>query len=106
MMNFAKIMKQASQMKGKMAEMQEELESTIVEGLAGGGLVKVSMTANGKMTHLNLDPTIISVDDKEMLEDLIMAGINNALENAEKVKGDKMKEVTGGLNIPGLELPF
>ena len=100
------MMKQFQQMQAKMEQIQAELEATEVEGTAGGGMVKV--VVNGKMdvTSINIDPEVVDPDDVEMLQDLILAAISQAKEKARQLQQEKMGALTGGLNIPGLNLPF
>ncbi len=100
------MMKQFQQMQAKMEEIQAELERTEVEGTSGGGMVKV--TINGKMdvTGISIDPEVVDPDDVEMLQDLIMAAVKQAKEKAQQLQTEKMSALTGGLNIPGMNLPF
>lgn len=100
------MMKQFQQMQQKMEQIQAELEATEVEGTSGGGIIKV--TINGKMdvTGINIDPEVVNPDDVEMLQDLIIAAISQAKEKAQQLQQEKMASLTGGLNIPGLNLPF
>ena len=108
MMNFQKMMQQAQQMQFKMQEMQEKLGDIEVEGEAGGGLVKARMTCKGELLGLDIDPGIISPDDKETMEDLIVAAINNANgAKDERVKSETeamMKELglPAGAQLPGM----
>jgi len=100
------MMKQFQQMQSKMEQIQAELEQTEVEGTSGGGMVKV--TINGKMdiTSIAIDPEVVNPDDVEMLQDLIVGAVNQAKEKAQQIQSEKMSGLTGGLNIPGLNLPF
>jgi DNA-binding YbaB/EbfC family protein len=100
------IMKQAQQMQANMQKMQEEVANMEVEGQAGGGLVKVVMTGRHDIKRVNIDDSVFK-DDKEMLEDLIAAAVNDAVRQVEKVSQDKMASVTAGFNLPpGMKLPF
>jgi DNA-binding YbaB/EbfC family protein len=100
------IMKQAQQMQANMQKMQEEVANMEVEGQAGGGLVKVIMTGRHDIKRVNIDDSVFK-DDKEMLEDLIAAAVNDAVRQVEKVSQDKMASVTAGFNLPpGMKLPF
>jgi DNA-binding YbaB/EbfC family protein len=100
------MMKQFQKMQARMEEIQAELEQTEVEGTAGGGMVKV--TANGKQDILGIviDKEVVNPDDIEMLQDLIVAAVNQARQKAAELQSEKMSELTGGLNIPGMNLPF
>jgi len=107
MMDFMGLMKQAQQMQAKMAEAQLELEQTVVEGEAGGGLVKIALTAKGSMKSVSIDPSLLNPDEKEILEDLILTAHMQARSKAEDAMAEKMKALTGGLPLPpGLKLPF
>jgi DNA-binding YbaB/EbfC family protein len=99
------MMKQASQLQAKMQEMQAELDKIEVEGSAGGGMVTVTLTAKGELKGVKLDDSLIKPDEKEILEDLLVAAHADARRKAESVMQDKMKELTGGLPLPpGLKL--
>ncbi len=100
------MMKQVQQMQAKMEKIQAELEQTEVEGTAGGGMVKV--TANGKqdIVSITIDPEVVDPDDVEMLQDLILAAVSQARAKAQELQTEKMASLTGGLNIPGMNLPF
>lgn len=97
-----RMMRQAQQLQRQMEELQNEIEASTVEATAGGGVVKV--VANGKILieSISIDPEVVSPDDVEMLEDLVVAAANEALANAQQMATDKMAQATGGLNIPGL----
>lgn len=99
------IMKQAQEMQEKMKRIQEELASLEITGRAGGGLVTVVMTCRHDMRSVTIDPVLMG-DDKEVLEDLIAAAVNDAVLRIEKTVQERMSSVTGGLNIPGLNLPL
>ena len=100
------IMKQAQQMQANMQKMQEEVANMEVEGQAGGGLVKVVMTGRHDIKRVHIDDSVLK-DDKEMLEDLVAAAVNDAVRQVEKVSQDKMSSVTAGFNLPpGMKLPF
>ena len=101
MMN-RKMIKQAQALQKNMARMQEELEASTVEGTSGGGGVKA--VVNGKMTleSLVIDPDAVSADDVEILQDLILAAVNDGIEKSQNLASSRMNEITGGLNIPGL----
>jgi DNA-binding YbaB/EbfC family protein len=99
-MNLMKMMKQAQELQGRMQQMQEELASLQVEGQSGGGLVKV--TLNGKMEArgVKIDPSLLKPEDAEMLEDLILAALQDAKGKVEAAVQAKMQEVSGGLGLP------
>ncbi len=106
-MNIVEIMKQAGQMQAKMADMQEALEKVFVTGQAGGGLVKVTMTAKFTVKMVEIDPSLLKVDEKEMVEDLILTALAEAKAKAEAVAAEQMKAITAGLPLPpGMKLPF
>ncbi|QAY95371.1 YbaB/EbfC family nucleoid-associated protein [Methylovirgula ligni] len=99
------IMKQAQAMQAKFQEAQAELERIEVEGQSGGGLVRVTLTAKGLLKGLSLDPSLLKPDDKEMLEDLIVAAYDDARKKADRLTEERMKSLTAGLPIPpGLKL--
>jgi nucleoid-associated protein EbfC len=100
MKNLADIMKQAGQMQARMAEMQARLEATTIEGQSGGGMVKVKMTGKSVVTGLDIDPSLLKADEKEILEDLIIAALADAKNKAENIMAAEMKTVTGGMPLP------
>ncbi len=100
------IMKQAQQLQERLQKTQEELAQVAVQGHAGGNLVEVTMTCRHDVRRVRIDPSLLADGDQEMLEDLLAAAINDAVRNAEKVSAERMSEVTGGMNIPGMNLPF
>ena len=106
MFDMQKMMKQAQDMQFKMQEMQEKLKEIEVTGQSGGGLVKVVMTCAGDVQTMDIDPSLIKPDEKEILEDLIVAAVNKALEQAEARGREELEGATKGLlpNIPGLDL--
>jgi len=107
MKNLGNLMKQASQMQAKMAEMQAKMEQTEVSGAAGGGMVQITINGKGEMRKLKLDPSVVTPDDVEVLEDLIVAAFNDAKGKAEAAMQGEMQKLTGGLNLPaGMKLPF
>ena len=106
-MDFMGMMKQAQAMQAKMAEAQAELESMLVDGKSGGGLVKVTLTAKGELKSVRIDPSLLKADEKEILEDLIVSAHTQARAKADEAMAEKMKSITGGLQLPpGLKLPF
>lgn len=105
--DMAKIMKQAQEMQTKMAEMQDSLASITVEGQSGAGLVKAVATAKGELVGLNIDPSIFNQDDKEVVEDLILAAIKDAQGKAQEKSQAELAKLTEGLGLPpGMKLPF
>ena len=107
MVNIGNMMKQAQQLQKKMAEAQEQLSSIEVEGVSGGGMVKVIATAKGEIKRIVLDDSIMKPDEKEITEDLIVAAINDAKKKAEEASQEEMKNISGGLSLPpGMKLPF
>jgi len=105
--DMAKMMKQAQEMQGKMAQMQDDLENIMVEGVSGAGLVKATATAKGELKGLNIDPSIFNGDDKEVVEDLILAAIKDAQGKATERAQAEMSKMTEGLGLPpGMNLPF
>ena len=99
------IMKQAQAMQENMKKAQEELASIEVVGESGGGLVKLTMTCRHDVKRVEIDQELMG-DDKEVLEDLIAAAMNDAVRKVEQTTQEKMSKMTGGLNIPGMNLPF
>jgi len=107
MVNIGNMMKQAQQLQKKMAEAQDKLNEIEVEGSSGGGLVKVTATAKGNFKTISIDDSLMKNDEKEMLEDLIIAAINDAKQKGENAAQEEMKSLTGGLPLPpGIKLPF
>ncbi len=105
MADFLGMMKQAAQLQSKMQAMQAELDSITVDGTAGGGMVTVTLTAKGDMKSVKFDDSLMKPDDKEILEDLLVAAHADARRKAEDVMQDKMKALTGGLPLPpGMKL--
>lgn len=99
------LMKQAQAMQAKMATMQESLDSIDVEGQSGGGMVKVVMSAKGLIKNVTIDPSLMNVEEKEILEDLIVAACNDAKAKGERIMQEQMQEATKGLPLPpGLKL--
>ncbi len=101
------MMKQAKELQEKMQALQEEVAAMEVEGTAGGGLVSVVMTGKSEMKRLAIDPSLIKPEEAEILEDLIVAAANDARAKAEQLLAEKMRAMTGGLQLPpGMSLPF
>jgi len=106
-MNIQKMMKQAQEMQNKIASMQAKLEDEESEGSSGGGMVVVTMSGKGLVKKINIDPKIIDPTDKEMLEDLIVAALNDAKNKIDSAANDQMSKLTGSLGLPaGMKLPF
>jgi len=107
MKNLGQMLKQAQQMQAKMGEMQERLAETTVEGVAGAGMVKVTLNGKGEMRGIKIDPSLLNGEEAEILEDLVIAAHNDAKVKAEARMAEEMKELTGGLQLPpGFNLPF
>ena len=106
MMNIQGIMKQAQMMQKKMEEEQAKLAQEESEGISGGGMVKVTLNGKFEMKKISLDPSLISADDLEILEDLIVAAYNDAINKIDAKMQESMNNMTGGLNLGGLKLPF
>jgi DNA-binding YbaB/EbfC family protein len=100
--NYNKMMKQVQEMQKQMAKAQEELSGEEVEASAGGGMVKVTVTGDLQIKAIKVDPAAVDPDDVEMLEDMVLAAVNEALRSAQDLASKKMGGLTGGLNIPGL----
>ena len=107
MKNLGQMMKQAQQMQAKMAEMQEGLVALKISGAAGGGLISVILNGKGEMRAIKIDPSLVNVDEVEVLEDLVTAAFNDAKAKVEAHMQEEMAKLTGGLNLPpGINLPF
>lgn len=105
--DMAKMMKSAQDLQSKMAEMQEELNSIMVVGESGAGLVKATATAKGELKGLDIDPSIFNGDDKEVVEDLILAAIKDAQAKAAERSQDEMTKLTESMGLPkDIKLPF
>ena len=99
------MMKKVQEMQSKMAALQDELETIEVEGASGGGMVKVVMTAKGAVKSLSIDDSLMKPEEKEILEDLVVAALNDARAKAERTMQDRMSDLTAGLPIPpGMKL--
>lgn len=105
--DMAGMMKKAQEMQTKMTDMQEQLETIMVTGESGAGLVKATATAKGQLTGLDIDPSIFNPDEKEVVEDLILAAIKDAQTKAQEKSQEEMGKLTEGLGLPpGMKLPF
>jgi hypothetical protein len=101
------LMKQAQQMQDRMQKVQEEIANTEVTGESGAGLVKVTITGSHSVRRVDIDPSLMEEDEKEMLEDLIAAAFNDASRRIEETQKEKMAGVTGGMQMPpGFKMPF
>ena len=94
------MMKQAQQLQTKLLQIQQELETLSVEGSSGGGVVKIEVTGKQEVKSVVIDPE--ATEDIELLQDLVLTAINDAMEKSQQLASEKMRAVTGGLNIPGL----
>ncbi|HLT57980.1 MAG TPA: YbaB/EbfC family nucleoid-associated protein [Limnochordales bacterium] len=102
MMNMAKMMRQVQKMQQEMARVQEELGSKTVEASAGGGMVSVVANGHQEIVSLRIEPEAVDPEDVEMLQDMVLAAVNEALRQARELAAQEMAKVTGGLNLPGL----
>jgi DNA-binding YbaB/EbfC family protein len=98
--DFLGMMKQARALQSRMEEMQGEIAATEVEGTAGGGLVRIVMSGKGEMKRVAIDPSLMKAEEREVLEDLILAAANDARGKAEAALAEKMRAVTGGMDLP------
>ena len=104
---LAGLMKQAQQMQDNLKKAQEQLAAVEVEGQSGAGLVKVVVTCRNDVKRVSIDPSVMADGDKEMLEDLVVAAMNDALRRAEVTAAERMSSVTAGLPLPpGFKMPF
>ena len=101
-MNQAAMMKQVQKMQQDMLRMQEEMESKTYTASAGGGMVKAEVSGKNELVNLTIDPEAVDPDDVEMLQDMVIAAVNEALRTAETDKANNMSKMTGGLNLGGL----
>jgi DNA-binding YbaB/EbfC family protein len=102
MKGMGNMMKQAQQLQSKMMKLQEELAERTVESSSGGGMVKVTANGRQQILSIQIEKEVVDPDDVEMLQDLVMAAINDALAKAQEMVSSEMGKLTGGLNIPGL----
>jgi hypothetical protein len=106
-MDFMKMMSKAKEMQARMASLQDDLATIEVEGVAGAGLVTVTITGKGEMKSVKIDPSLMKSDEVEIVEDLIVAAHRDAHVKAEAAIAEKMAEMTGGMDLPGgFKLPF
>jgi DNA-binding YbaB/EbfC family protein len=107
MKNFGQLMKQAQAMQEKMAEIQQQLEAFEATGSAAGGLVQATLSGKGELKRLKIDKSLADPQEIEVLEDLVVAAFNDARQKVNAHSEEEMRELTGGLNLPGgLKLPF
>ena len=99
-MDMQKLMKQAQKMQNDMAKAQEKLKEMKVEGVAGGGMVKVVATGGNEIVDIQINPEVVDPEDVKMLQDLILAAINEAMKNASELASSEMSKVTGGIKMP------
>jgi len=100
------MMKQVAKMQKQMEQIQAELAEKTVEGSAGGGMVKVTANGNQDIISIKIEKEVVDPEDVEMLEELVLSAVNQAREKAAELQQESMGALTGGLNIPGLNLPF
>jgi len=103
------LLKQAQQLQEQMAKIQDELSNVIVDGMSGGGMVTVKANAKREVLEIKIEPEVVDSDDIEMLEDLVVAAVNNALEKAQEAAKDRVSEASEGLMDklpPGIKLPW
>ena len=102
MKGLGKMMKQAQQLQSKMFKLQEELAEKTVETSSGGGMVKVVANGKQQLVSIQIEQEVVDPDDVEMLQDLVLAAVNDALTKAQEMVSEEMSKLTGGMNIPGL----
>ncbi|MBL0717204.1 MAG: YbaB/EbfC family nucleoid-associated protein [Desulfosarcina sp.] len=102
MKNMGNMMKQAQKLQARIAKMQEELADKTIETTSGGGMVKVSANGKQQIISIQIEKEVVDPEDVEMLEDLVMAAVNDALAKSQEMVASEMGKITGGLNIPGL----
>jgi DNA-binding YbaB/EbfC family protein len=102
MKGFGNLMKQAQQLQAKMLKVQEEMATRTAEATAGGGMVTVVANGKHELVSVKIEKEVVNPDDVEMLQDLILAAVNEALKKSQEMLAEEMKKLTGGMNIPGL----
>lgn len=102
MKGMGKMMKQAQQLQTKMMKMQDELAGRTVEATAGGGMIKVVANGKQQVVSITIEQEVVDPDDVEMLQDLILAAVNDALNRSQEMVSGEMSKLTGGMNIPGM----
>jgi DNA-binding YbaB/EbfC family protein len=107
MPNFDEILKMAQDAQNELMKAQDSLDNVIVDGASGGGLVKIRASAKGRIVSVDIDESLLQPSEKQMLEDLVAAALNDARAKADVAAGEAMKNVTGGLQLPpGFKMPF
>ena len=101
MKNMGKLMKQAQQLQSKMAKLQEEMADKTIEATAGGGMIKVVANGKQEIVSIHIEKEVVDPEDVDMLQDLILAAVNEALTRSQSMVSEEMSKLTGGLNIPG-----
>lgn len=105
--NLGQMMKQAQEMQGKVQEMQEKLQEVEVMGVSAAGMVSVTINGKREVRKLDIDPSLINADEKEVMEDLIVAALNDAIGKVEAMVQERTQEMMGGIQLPpGMKLPF
>ena len=100
--DFGNLMSQASKMRKEMARVQESLKTRVMDGTAGGGMVTAQVNGAMELVSIKIDPQVLAPDEKDVLEDLIVAAVNQATQEAQKMMQEEMGKITGGMKIPGL----
>ena len=100
--NMGNIMKQAQKAMEQVQKVQDELAAARVEGTAGGGMVRVEANGQGQVESVTIDPQVVDPDDVEMLQDLVVSAVRDAIQKAEQMKEERMKQITGGMGLPGM----
>jgi DNA-binding YbaB/EbfC family protein len=100
--NYNQMMKQAQKMQQDMLKAQEELKNETIEATAGGGVVKVIANGHGEINSIEIKPEVVDPDDTEMLQDLVLVAVNEAIEKAKAMQEERLKSATGGMAIPGM----
>jgi DNA-binding YbaB/EbfC family protein len=102
MKGMGKMMKQAQQLQARMMKMQEELAERTVDGTAGGGMIKAVANGKQQIVSITIEEEVVDPEDVEMLQDLVVAAVNDALNRSQEMVSGEMSKLTGGMNIPGL----
>ena len=103
---LGELMKQMKEAQEKAQEMQEKMQEMEVEGAAGGGMVKIILNGKNEVQSVTIDKEVVNPDDVEMLQDLVMGAFNQATQKIQETQAEELSNLTGGLNIPGLNMPF